>query len=324
MKTDFDQTDSDVFSNDYICEKNEIIKDKSSAVQSYCNNFKSGYMPVNPDYITKMQFTGRKTFAFWTLVIILIVLAIGNLCLTFIILSVLRLGGRMESIEFIQNQDTTKFFGVTDLGHLYKRNGKIEGYKDLPMEVSSQDSAIIFSLSSKIGRVSTRFKMNSNVSIFEGINKFEVRGEDNKLIYSSVDPTFKSIKSANNLKTKLTLTNRISSPLKEDLNVHGKLVNLKGAEGTTVNGKLIFWSADQDIHLKTVNGSIIMMSKKDVLINMKNVPIDVTKQNNHMRTQYKICVCMPQGKLFRIPVSGTNSILACNHVNLSPQHNPCF
>ncbi|XP_044758626.1 uncharacterized protein LOC123316553 [Coccinella septempunctata] len=323
--TEYQQTDSDVFCNEYACEANEQ-EDKPSPVQSYCSNFKSGYMPVNPEYIEKLQFTGRKTFAFWTLVVILIILAIGNLCLTFIILSVLRLGGNMESIEFIQKQDAIKFFGETDLGHLYKRNGKIEGFKDVPIEVSSQDSSVIFSLSSKFGRVSTKFKMNQNSTTFDSINKFVVRDENDKLIYSSVDPSFNSIKSANNLKTKLTLTNRITSPLKEDLNIQGKLVNFKGAEGTTINGKLVFWSADQDLHFKTVNGSIIMTSKKDIFINMKNVPTGALKQNNHLRTQnqYKICVCMPQGKLFRIPVSGLNSVVSCNHVNMSPQHNPCY
>ncbi|KAL3284492.1 hypothetical protein HHI36_018653 [Cryptolaemus montrouzieri] len=321
--TNHNRPDSNSFTEEYVCEPNEFVEDKKSPLQNYYN-FKSGYMLVNPEHIDKLQFTGRKTFAFWTLVIILIILAIGNLCLTFIILSVLRLGGSMESIEFIQTQDATKFFGETDLGHLYKRNGKIESFKDAPIELSSQDSSVMFSLTSKIGRVFTKFHMNQTSTSFNGINKFEIRDENDKLIYSSNTPTFNSIKSANNLKTKLTLTNRISSPIKENLNIQGKIVNLKGAEGTTINGKFVFWSADQDLHFKTVNGSIILTSKKDIYINMKNVSNGASKNNNHLRTQYKICVCMPQGKLFRIPVSGSNSIISCNHVNMSPQHNPCF
>ncbi|XP_045463114.1 uncharacterized protein LOC123672847 [Harmonia axyridis] len=309
--------------NEVFCNNHVDLEDKPSPVQSYCSNFKSGYMPVNPEYIEKLQFTGRKTCAFWTLVAILIVLAIGNLCLTFIILNVLRMGGSMESIEFIQKQDALKFFGDTDLGHLYKRNGKLEGFKDVPIELSSQDSSIVFSLSSKFGRVATKFKMDQNSTTFDSISKFEIKDENDKIIYSSVDPIFNSIKSVNNLKTKLTLTNKISSPIKENLDIKGKFVNLKGAEGTTINGKLVFWSADQDLLFKTVNGSIVMSSKKDIFINMKNVPSGVVRQNNQLRKQYKICVCMPQGKLFRIPVSGSSSVM-CNHVNMSPQHNPCY
>lgn len=50
------------------------------------------YSDKNGNDVTKAVGKGRKTFAFWTLVVLLFVLAIGNLILTFTILAVLRLG----------------------------------------------------------------------------------------------------------------------------------------------------------------------------------------------------------------------------------------
>lgn len=50
------------------------------------------YSDKNGNDVTKAVHKGRKTFAFWTLVCLLLVLAVGNLILTFTILAVLRLG----------------------------------------------------------------------------------------------------------------------------------------------------------------------------------------------------------------------------------------
>lgn len=55
------------------------------------SNFKN-YSDKNGNNVTKNVSKGRKTFAFWTLVCLLFILAIGNLILTFTILAVLRLG----------------------------------------------------------------------------------------------------------------------------------------------------------------------------------------------------------------------------------------
>lgn len=43
--------------------------------------------------------TGRNTFAFWTIVWLIFVLAVGNLCLTLTIFGVLRIGKGMDSLE---------------------------------------------------------------------------------------------------------------------------------------------------------------------------------------------------------------------------------
>lgn len=59
------------------------------------------YSDKNGNDVTKSIHKGRKTFAFWTLVTLLFVLAIGNLILTFTILAVLRLGQGNFHIIFL-------------------------------------------------------------------------------------------------------------------------------------------------------------------------------------------------------------------------------
>lgn len=67
--------------------KEKMLTRKSSSFQN--NNFKAGYMPVEN---MKPEMKGRKTFAFWTLLILLFLLVIGNLILTITIIGVLKLG----------------------------------------------------------------------------------------------------------------------------------------------------------------------------------------------------------------------------------------
>lgn len=73
-----------------------LITKTPTQSQTYLN--KTGlknYSDKNGNNVTKSVHRSRKTFAFWTLVCLLFILAIGNLMLTFTILAVLRLGQGM-------------------------------------------------------------------------------------------------------------------------------------------------------------------------------------------------------------------------------------
>lgn len=75
------------------------VKEKAilnRTVPKFNNNFKAGYMPVEN---VKPGMRGRKTFAFWTLLVLLFILVIGNLILTVTIIGVLKLGhGKFKQI----------------------------------------------------------------------------------------------------------------------------------------------------------------------------------------------------------------------------------
>lgn len=66
---------------------NQNMSNKSLITQTNMKN----YSDKNGNEVSKAA-KGRRTFAFWTLVCLLFVLAIGNLMLTFTILGVLKLG----------------------------------------------------------------------------------------------------------------------------------------------------------------------------------------------------------------------------------------
>lgn len=84
------------------------------------------------------QYKERNSFAFWTLILILFVLALGNLSLTATIISVLKLGNGLENMELINTAETVKFFGSIDFDRLYKKNGKLEGFYDEPVTITGK------------------------------------------------------------------------------------------------------------------------------------------------------------------------------------------
>lgn len=295
---------------------------KRSVSKHHNNNFKAGYVPVHEQYLHKTGLRGRKTFAFWTLVGLLFILAVGNLILTMTILGVLKLGQGMESLELVPEAYAIKFFGTTDLDNVYKRDGLIEGYDNEPIDISAENGSILMNFLSRSGRVIDKWNLIKNGTHLNNIDSFEVKDKNGNTLFTTSNPSFNRIKNLKNFDTKMIQTSRIVSPVDTQLTIEAKNLSLKGAEGTSIDGKEINWRADQNIYLKTINGSIVISSTKGVSID--KLPI-ITETNNYATSQYKVCVCMPQGKLFRIPVpKDSKSPIYCNHINLSPKHNPCM
>ncbi|CAK1587467.1 unnamed protein product [Parnassius mnemosyne] len=285
------------------------------------------YSDKNGNNVTKSMQTGRKTFAFWTLVCLLFVLAIGNLILTFTILAVLRLGHGMESMEFLPEHNAIKFFGETDLDHMYKRDGLIEGFRDTPMSITSENGSVIFNLQTRLSRSDAKLVVNTSGVFVKGVNSMELRDPDTgEVVFSTNAPEMNLPDGVNNLVAKQISTKRISSPIDEDLVIRSETtVHLRGAEGTHMDTKELFWSADQDIYLKSVNGSVVLSGKEGVYVDVRYLPIAMPLNNseNFGTGQFKVCVCMPQGKLFRIAVP-TGQKVTCSHVNMTGELNPCL
>lgn len=295
---------------------------KRSASKHHNNNFKAGYVPVHEQYLQKTGIRGRKTFAFWALVGLLFILAVGNLILTMTILGVLRLGQGMQSLELVPEENSLKFFGYTDLDYVYKRDGLIEGYENIPLHILSERGSINFNLVSRTGRSAEKFQMSKNGTHFKNIDTFEVKNKNGKAVFTTNLPNYRIVKTVSNINAKMAQTNRIVSPTGDSLELDAKTITLKGAEGTEMEAREIVWSADQDVYLQSINGSIVLSGKEGIYVDIHKIPIVVPKHNSFMTSQFKVCVCMPQGKLFRIPVpANPNTKIYCTHVD--PSDNPC-
>lgn len=91
---------------------------------------------INQSLDTEAILTGRNTFAFWTIVTIIFILTVGNLILTVTIFGVLHLGKGLKHLELVPEADSIKFYGITDLDRIYKKDGVIDGFADVPMSIT--------------------------------------------------------------------------------------------------------------------------------------------------------------------------------------------
>lgn len=71
------------------------------------------------------------------------VVAVVGLCATIMLMVVLRFTTKMESIEFLTDSELTKLMGHIDLDEIYKVDGIIEGFKDIPLEIGSDSNSIL-------------------------------------------------------------------------------------------------------------------------------------------------------------------------------------
>ncbi|CAH0730114.1 unnamed protein product, partial [Brenthis ino] len=289
-------------------------------------NLIKSYADKNENHVTKSLQKGRKTFAFWTLLCLLFVLAIGNLILTFTILAVVRLGDGLESMEFLTEHNAIKFFGETNLDHVYKRDGLIESFQDTPMSITSENGSVLFNLLTRLSRSDTKLVVNTSGIFIKGVHSLELMDpETGEQVFSTANPEVTITDVIKNLHAKQVSTKRISSPVDEDLTFRSETsAYLRGSEGTHMESKELYWSADQDIYLKSINGSVVLSGKEGVFIDVRYLPIalPLNKEKYHGTGQFKVCVCMPQGKLFRIAVPNGLKV-TCSHVNMTGELNPC-
>jgi beta-sarcoglycan len=249
----------------------------------------AGYVPVHESSLNKTGLRGRKTYAFWTLVGLLSVLAWANMILTALIFQVLRLGHGLESLEIIPEQSLVKFFGVSDLGKVYKPDGVIEGFREEPMSVEGDRGSLVFDVEDSKGRARNSMNLSHNGTWVMGVQSFEIKSRS-QTIFSTDSPSFSLPQGVHNVETDRIESGRVTSGVNEKLTLRADIhAKLKGNEGTRVEGREIVWSADQVVSLESSNGSIILGGKNGILLDVKSIPI-VGEAGHQLSAQYKVTV----------------------------------
>jgi len=201
------------------------------------------------------------------------------------------------------------------------------------MEISGDEAGVHVDVKSR-GRVHethphSKLSVLPNGTSMSQVESFEVKDPRTGTIYFTTDfPNFGLPNGVKTIDVRIAEAHRITSPVNESLEISSETeISLHGAEGVRMESKDIVWSADRDIFLKSVNGSVVLDAKDGVSIDVKDIPVApmfLPSPTSH--EQYKVCVCMPQGKLFKVPVRpGTSSrMVNCARVARTPENDPCL
>lgn len=150
----------------------------------------------------------------------------------------LRLGQGMESLELVPENNFILFFGNTDLDRIYKKDGKLEGFDEAPVEILGDNAPVTINLHDHNKWKEQKLFLNArNISI-SGIDTFQIRDpRSGKIVFSTEFPNFGLPSGVQQLDVNLAETSRISSPIDSTLRVQADTqARLKGNEGTLMEG----------------------------------------------------------------------------------------
>ena len=159
----------------------------------------------------------------------------------------------------------------------------------------------------------------------ESFDIFEPRKTQKLNAFSTTFPNFGLPKGVQSLRIKKAGVGRITSGLNEPLSLQShSQIRLRGNEGLDIKGREVLFRADQNLLLRSVNGSIVLDAMEGVILDVDSLSVSPTKKEINTEesiekpiAEYKLCICMPRGVLFRIPIlQGTDSI-HCDSIDVT-------
>ena len=162
---------------------------------------------------------------------------------------------------------------------------------------------------------------------FLNIDSFEMTepGIGKQRAFSTTFPNFGLPNGVQKLDIKKATANRITSGLNQPLMMKSeRTIRLKGNEGIDIRGREVLFKADQDLNLRSINGSIVLSGEDGVQLDIDSMSVSKEEEGKQRIAEYKLCICMPSGQLYRIPVL-EGADVRCDSVDLSvSDDNPCI
>lgn len=201
------------------------------------------------------------------------------------------------------------------------------------MEVSGDEAGVHVDIKGHGRNIQTpqsKLSVLPNGTTMSQVDSFEVKDPRTGVTYFTTDfPNFGLPSGVETIDVRIAETYRITSPVNESLEIKSdNEISMHGAEGVRIESKDIVWNADQDVFLKSINGSVVLDAKDGVSIDVKSIPVAPRFLSSPagVHEQYKVCVCMPQGKLFKMPVrpGASSRTVNCALVARTPENDPCL
>jgi len=269
-------------------------------------------------------------YFFWAIFLTLLLIALGNLITTIVIINVLRIGPEgMEAIEFSPNENILKFFGNADFGNIYKHDGIISGYSGEDLAIVGQDSSVTIQ-SNKADSLSPRLRLSKDgisVSNVHDLSLLDPQTGD--VVFSTSDPELSLPTGVHHLETEETEVERLVAGIDHQQSMlvrSDRELHLRGAEGVQIEGKKFSIVSNEDISVTSEQGSVTLAA--GLVLDTVMLPHGGLQGYQGESGQYKLCVCMPSGMLFKVDVPDDNHLRASSeqigcHSVVNTNLDPC-
>ncbi|XP_013416495.1 beta-sarcoglycan-like [Lingula anatina] len=108
--------------------------------KEHSSNFRAGYVHVNEEHLHKTGLRGRKRYVFYAFLILLLLMVLGNLVVTIVILSLLRISHTgIAGMEFISPSLVLRFLTDADMGAVFLNgSSRVTSFQDLAVTGENQ------------------------------------------------------------------------------------------------------------------------------------------------------------------------------------------
>jgi len=275
--------------------------------------------PILPKEDLKKQESAEESgWIWWSIYTSILGLTTGNIIVSLLIVRLLGLGLHgSQHLDVDSERNEVDFWSDLHLNQLIPKGGLVSGYKEESLSIIDPENQIVLM---GFGLSGPRLQLSPQEVSLHNIHDFNLKDPlTQKTIFSTSDPHWSTSQDMASLQVDEAEVGAggIVSPLHTDLKINDhNTIYLRGSEGVRIGGKKIVLVSEDDIYFNTTAGYVQISS--EMHLNTILQPIGGHKQGE--TAQYKLCACMPSGKLFKIAVPiGRVRGFGCH----SAKTNPC-
>ncbi|EFO27541.1 hypothetical protein LOAG_00939 [Loa loa] len=256
--------------------------------------------PTSNNIEYKLHVTGLRKKRLWILLLCLVVLTIITLILLILnifIIHVLGMSTRgMKHLQFHSRyhpdtgkEDVVLQFSANEihLGKVIAKSGVV--YGGAGKDLAILGSRVIISSTS----AQSRLVLQDGICRFENSNQFTIK-DAFRPYFSVQHPLFRVDKRIKKISTAQIVTDKIRSPINDNLYVDVVNLGLRGNEGIHLEAKRINLTAGTGISLGTTADGLIMFSTKKLYFgnSLKTLPLSSSPSLTASIDALRVCVCM--------------------------------
>ena len=180
-------------------------------------------------------------------------------------------------------------------------SGLISGFAGEPLNFVAENGDIVFLVKHGSLGGQPQLRVSPHEITLANVDSFRIIDPATGQIYfDAFAPEFNMKDHIESLAASEIETNRLVSPINKDLFIKSdSSLDLMGSEGVQVESKSLHMEAGQDITLTSSTGSITLDGQ--VSLDPLALPIGGGGYPGE-KTQYKLCICGSNGKIFAVPV----------------------
>ncbi|XP_063415744.1 beta-sarcoglycan-like [Mytilus trossulus] len=300
---------------------------KRRITREHNSNFRAGYININEQYLHKTGIRGRKRYFLYCLVTLLFIVAIVNALLTTAVIYCMRISPQhgIDAMEHIPDYDLLRFIGKSVFDNVQILNGRIGSRANKHLYIDGNNSSVIITDKGSglrhpkltVSPKTTSIENVEAMSIIDSVTGKEMfTTKDSSSL--KLDGEIKNLISPEIYPNNITSLNGFPDLILESIGSHLNLTGWEGVEMSSTNENITFFTDNYDISMYSTHGSLTLDAANGIRLDVEHIPKPTASNTPGPRT-YKLCVCLPNGRLFAVPVTGPG--IGCQ--NADPNDDPC-